>query len=1784
MQKKYLLIILLFLVGITISHAQYTSIPDANFEAALVALGHDSVSGDGQVLTADIATITELDIRNEQITDLTGIEDFSALEELRANFNSISSVDLSQNTALETLFIGDNDLTALDVSANINLDYLSISDLNLTAGIDISQNTKLTNFVAENSNLSTIDVSNNVLLQQLELEDNNLTALDVTNLTALESLIVSDNQLTTIDLSNNTQLEFFGFQSNNFGSLDFSGLSNLTIIDGSANNNLTTVNLTGVTALEAFQVNTASITSLDFSDATNLNFLSVIGSQLENLDLRNNTALTVIQIPNNNLTSLDLRNIDVTQINLSAFGNNDLDCISVDDVALAEANLSSDFRYSIDCALYTYVPDDNFEAALAVYDDTPGDNSVPKAAIEIITTLDVSSLDIADLTGIQDFIALTSLNASTNNLKKVDLSNNTNLQIVNLEENSLKTLDVSNLVNLTSLEVDKNDLFALNIKNGANTNLTFFDATENADLNCILVDSETYANANFANIDNQTSFSETDCTIYVAIPDSNFEVALAAYDDISSDGQIPLENIYDVEELDVQGNTISDLTGIASFESLTTLNCSENSLTTIDLSSNALLESLTCGNNNFSSLDLSNNNQLISVDADDCALLTSINLSGCTVLETLEADDNNLSTIDLSTNINLRSLDLDNNIITSLDLSNNTLLEFLDLDNNNLSALDLSNNSLLEFLDIETNNISTLDLTVLPNLERADLESNPLTAIDFSQNLLLEDVDTDDTQIVNLDFSNNTALTRLDIDNTATLTTVVFGNAIGLTQLYIDETAIESIDVSPLTGLRVLDVGDTNLKTLDISANIALTDLRVDNADLVSLDLRNGNNSNFSRMEATSNTSLTCIMVDDATAAVTDFTDIDMGVTFSETTCGYTLIPDANFEAALSVYDDIASDGLIPTDRIENVSIVNVANSGISDLTGIEAFVNLETLNVNSNNLSVIDLSNNSNLEILNAFDNELTSIDLSRNTQVERVYLGENQLSTIDVSTNTILEVLDIHDNGIAILDLSLNVNLEELNANNNGISSIDLSNNTLLEEVSLDGNDITTINISGLTNLEFLYLEDNNLSSIDVTTNSSLGELLLNDNTALSSLDLTNNGDIRLVYCNNCSDLSSITFGNSTDLETIQLDNTALTNIDLSLLVDLREISLRETDITFLDLSNNPILLDIYATDGKLTGINLKNGGNTGIDELEITGNPDLYCVEVDDVDYANTNFIDKDVQTSFSLDCIAPVITLNGANPQTIELGAGYTELGVTTDDGTAVSIDTSEFMDAVGSYTIYYDATDAAGNVAIQVTRTVDVVDTTAPVITLNGANPQTIELGAGYTELGATTDDGSAVSIDTSEFMDAVGSYTIYYDATDAAGNVAIQVTRTVDVVDTTAPVITLNGANPQTIELGAGYTELGATTDDGSAVSINTSEFMDAVGSYTIYYDATDAAGNTSIQVTRTVDVVDTTAPVITLNGANPQIIELGAGYTELGATTDDGSAVSIDTLEFMDAVGSYTIYYDATDAAGNTAIQVTRTVNVVDTTNPTVVCQNITVQLDDTGNASITAAMIDNGSTDLSGIASIVIDVTDFDCTNIGDNMVTLTVTDTSGNTDMCMATVTVEDEVAPEFDMTTVPTDMEVPFDSGNMYTLADFTVGVVVTDNCDTNKSAFATTIRQSPVAGTLLAEGDHVITLSAIDDNLNIETVSFTITVSGVLSVEENTEDIFSIYPNPAMDQFWITGVSGEAAVTFYDINGRMLQTIKVMNDQAISTRDLSEGVYLITIEQNDVNQTIRLIKK
>ena len=217
-------------------------------------------------------------------------------------------------------------------------------------------------------------------------------------------------------------------------------------------------------------------------------------------------------------------------------------------------------------------------------------------------------------------------------------------------------------------------------------------------------------------------------------------------------------------------------------------------------------------------------------------------------------------------------------------------------------------------------------------------------------------------------------------------------------------------------------------------------------------------------------------------------------------------------------------------------------------------------------------------------------------------------------------------------------------------------------------------------------------------------------------------------------------------------------------------------------------------------------------------------------------------------------------------------------------------------AVGVYTIKYTSTDPSGNSATN-TRTVYVVDTTAPVITLNGANPLTNECHAAFVDPGATASDTCAgslgVTTNSTVNPNAVGVYTIIYTATDPSGNSATN-TRTVYVVDTTPPVITLNGANPLTNQCHAAFVDPGATASDTCAGSVgvttNSTVNPNAVGVYTIKYIATDPSGNSATN-TRTVYVVDTTPPVITLNGANPLTNQCHAAFVDPGATASDTCA-----------------------------------------------------------------------------------------------------------------------------------------------------------------------------------------------------------------------------------------------------------------------------------------------------
>ncbi len=196
-------------------------------------------------------------------------------------------------------------------------------------------------------------------------------------------------------------------------------------------------------------------------------------------------------------------------------------------------------------------------------------------------------------------------------------------------------------------------------------------------------------------------------------------------------------------------------------------------------------------------------------------------------------------------------------------------------------------------------------------------------------------------------------------------------------------------------------------------------------------------------------------------------------------------------------------------------------------------------------------------------------------------------------------------------------------------------------------------------------------------------------------------------------------------------------------------------------------------------------------------------------------------------------------------------------------------------------------------------------------------------------------------------------------------------------------------------------------------------------------------------------------------------------------------TALDIATFDCTN-IGTNNVVFTVTDSNGNSDT-CNAVVTIQDTVLPTVVCQNITVQLDATGNATITPAQIDNGSSDACGIASTALDITTFDCTQTGTNTVTLTVTDTNTNISTCTATVTVEDNVAPVADCMDITSQLDT---TGNL-TLFASDINNNSTDNCNTTYYSFT----RSPLVSQKLFNNNN---------NSRGHGQSFTATVTGFLN--------------------------------------------------------------------------------
>jgi regulation of enolase protein 1 (concanavalin A-like superfamily) len=258
----------------------------------------------------------------------------------------------------------------------------------------------------------------------------------------------------------------------------------------------------------------------------------------------------------------------------------------------------------------------------------------------------------------------------------------------------------------------------------------------------------------------------------------------------------------------------------------------------------------------------------------------------------------------------------------------------------------------------------------------------------------------------------------------------------------------------------------------------------------------------------------------------------------------------------------------------------------------------------------------------------------------------------------------------------------------------------------------------------------------------------------------------------------------------------------------------------------------------------------------------------------------------------------------------------------------------------------------------------------------------------------------------------------------------------------------------------------GSTAECGLQSETLSKENFDCldIGTNVVVYTITDADNN-SDNCTATVTVEDAIIPTAVCQDITVSLDASGnasiAGTDVDGGSSDNCniSSLSVAPNFFSCAnTGANTLTLTATDASGNSD-NCTATATVEDNVPPIALCQNVTVQLNNVGNASITAADIDNGSNDACGIGGLSVSPNTFGCSNTGANMVTLSVSDINGNTSSCNAAVTVEDNTAPS----AVCKNTTIEIQPDGTYTLLESDVydAANSSDNCSISSISFAAT---------------------------------------------------------------------------------------------------------------------------
>ena len=430
---------------------------------------------------------------------------------------------------------------------------------------------------------------------------------------------------------------------------------------------------------------------------------------------------------------------------------------------------------------------------------------------------------------------------------------------------------------------------------------------------------------------------------------------------------------------------------------------------------------------------------------------------------------------------------------------------------------------------------------------------------------------------------------------------------------------------------------------------------------------------------------------------------------------------------------------------------------------------------------------------------------------------------------------------------------------------------------------------------------------------------------------------------------------------------------------------------------------------------------------------------------------------------------------------------------------------------------------------------------------------------------------------------------IYFDQNPPIITNTIQ-NRFMTFADTTAPRVNCQNITVALDENGsatitASDVDNASTDNEGVAtVEVDIINFdCSNLGENQVILTVTDTSGN-SASCYATVTVIDDIPPVAICKELTV-FLDVNGEATIAADQINDGSTDNCDSLGYdldqfsftCDDIGENEVTLFVTDGSGNQST-CTAMVTVIDEIPPTANCSDITVALDENGVVTITPFDIDaNDSFDTCSEVTNTISKDTFTCDDLGENTITFTTTDGSGNSATCTAIVTVVDDVSPVFDTATLPQDQSVDADDADMYIMEDFTIGITATDNCDDS-----VTYTQTPEEFEILSPDLYIVTITATDASGNETTYEFELDVRTTLSTTTFDNVRIIAYPNPVADVLHLQSPLPIDHTHVYDISGALVAKSTATN--SIEVNHLAKGIYLVQIQSGAQTKTLKMIKK